>query len=444
MYELIQHQELSSTSSSITFTGIPSGWTDLIVKLSLRSESSGIYAFDDLGLRINGDSGNNYIARVLRSREASASTFGGSASNHILIFGATAAGATSSTFSSGEICIANYSSNTAKSVLHEGWTENNSTSMVQGGIVSGSWSGTAAVNSLTIFSVNGWNFVAGSSATLYGINRTSAVGKPKAIGGNITYANGYWVHTFTGSGTFTPLSNLQAEYVVVAGGGGGTGGGYFVGAAGGGGAGGYRSSVSGQLSGGGGPGEPRISLLAGANYSVIVGAGGTGGAAQATNGINSSFDSIISIGGGAGGLGQSTNGNTGGSGGGGGYQRAGGAGTANQGFAGAAGGAGGDPYPGGGGGGAGAAASGRTGGAGLFSSITGTYSALAGGGGGGEDFSGSIGGGGVGGGGNGGGMNSSGFAGTTNTGGGGGGGGGPQVQSGGAGGSGIVIIRYPA
>jgi len=44
-----------------------------------------------------------------------------------------------------------------------------------------------------------------------------------ATGGTITYYNNYIVHTFTSSGTFTPTSNLTADYLVVAGGGGGGG-----------------------------------------------------------------------------------------------------------------------------------------------------------------------------------------------------------------------------
>ena len=43
----------------------------------------------------------------------------------------------------------------------------------------------------------------------------------KATGGIITEIDGYWVHTFLNSGTFTPLQALaDVEYLVIAGGGG--------------------------------------------------------------------------------------------------------------------------------------------------------------------------------------------------------------------------------
>ena len=62
---------------------------------------------------------------------------------------------------------------------------------------------------------------------------------PKATGGTITLVGGFYIHTFTGSGTFTPTAGtLSCDYLVVAGGGAGARE-YFGGTgAGGGGAGG--------------------------------------------------------------------------------------------------------------------------------------------------------------------------------------------------------------
>ena len=408
MQELIQHQVLSATSANITFNSIPSTWTDLVIKLSLRSDGSAIYSFDDLGLRINGDSGNNYIARVLRTREGSVSSFGGSASNHILIFGATASGATSSTFSSGDIHIPNYTAATAKSISHEGYTENNSSSMVQGGLVAGTWSGTAAVNSLSIFSVNGWNFVAGSSATLYGINRTSNLGRanyaPKATGGSIIYSNGFWYHVFTGSGSFVPQSSFNAEYLLVAGGGGGGSSDSFCSGAGGGGGGinAYSLAVTPQ------------------SYTVTVGGGG----GSSGSGSPSSFGAQSLSGGGGGG-------SNGGGGGAPGLNAGGGAGG-NCGGNGSNGGNGPSTFT-----------------SWAFPSMTGqtsgTLAYYSGGGGSGSTqgngSSGGLGGGGGGGNGNPGTPGN----GQPNTGGGGGGRGTPNFgNGGGSGGSGVVIVRYPA
>jgi len=263
--------------------------------------------------------------------------------------------------------------------------------------------------------------VAGGSGIVI-ISYTSAT--PKFVGGTITTSGGKQIHTFTSSGTLSPITPITASYLVVAGGGGG--------GQGGGGAGGLLTSST--------------TIYSGATYVVTVGGGG----AALTNGSDSSFSgtgltTLTAIGGGKGGTGGSVNGSSGGSGGGGQYGGTGGAGTSGQGFAGGAGGGASVNYPSGGGGGAGAvgqtpassSANGGNGGIGVQSSISGTATYYAGGGGGGSD--GTAGTGGNGGGANGT-VNTTPAGATPNTGG--GGGGRNNTTPAGAGGSGIVIISY--
>ena len=289
------------------------------------------------------------------------------------------------------------------------------------------------------------------------ISYTSAT--PKFVGGTITTSGGKQIHTFTSSGTLSPITPITANFLVVAGGGGA---GDDLGGAGG--AGGFRTSAG--TSGGGGSAESALTLYSGATYVVTVGAGGAGatsGGANGTNGGNSSIagtgiTTLTSVGGG-GGAGDGSGGGigtaqSGGSGGGAasGSGYAGGAGTANQGYAGGT-------NPGGtyygasaGGGGAGAAGTGRSGssatggngGNGVQSSISGTATYYAGGGSGGTGTSGTSGTPGLGGGGQGrtyAGSTVKGGNGQANTGGG-GGGGTSAGGDGGDGGSGIVIISY--
>jgi len=270
-----------------------------------------------------------------------------------------------------------------------------------------------------------------------GVVIISYVGAQQFGGGVVTSSGGNTIHTFTTSGTLSPLSSLTASYLIVAGGGGGS----FGGA----GAGGLLSGSS-------------LTIDTNSIYAVTVGAGGAGQDSNSTtgsNGSNSLFSmvSTTAVGGGGGGKATGTlTGNSGGSGGGGGNSGAGGAGTSGQGNAGGTGYTDSATY-GIAGGGGGASAVGQTvnagssaggnGGAGTASSISGTSTNYAGGGGGGGTTVGSRAGGtgGAGGGGNGTqtGNASSGTAGT----GGGGGGAGSATGNGGAGGSGIVIISYP-
>ena len=278
-----------------------------------------------------------------------------------------------------------------------------------------------------------------------------------ATGGTITESQGYRIHTFTSSGTFTVTKGqAEVEYVVV--GGGGAGG---ADDGGGGGAGGYRSSVQGEASGGGASAENKLTVTQG-SYTITIGAGAPGNEHTiprgAQRGGDTTFSTITSIGGGMGGnaVYSPTNENPGTSGGSGGGNHQGlnvntngGAGTVGQGYHGGSGDDGTDVFAGGGGG---ASQPGSTngrshGGDGVQTSITGTLTWLAGGGGG-CDRSASSG---IPGGNGGGGFGShqtstnTGSAGSANTGGGGGGGPGTGTnyeRRGHSGGSGIVIIRY--
>jgi hypothetical protein len=428
-YTLIDRKELTEPASSIQFTGIPQIFTDLVIKLSTRGTDTDVASFPFIHL--NGV-GTNQSIRTLSSNGTSAA----SQSISTILWVSNGATSTANTFGSSEIYIPNYTGSTAKSVSIDSVSENNGTAGLQY-IVSGLWNVTSPITSITIFNQSPFNHVVGSTVSLYGINRQQAVGLPKAIGGAITFSDGHWVHTFTGSGMFYTQEDIECQYLVVAGGGAG---GFSTG--GGGGAGGYRSSVVGELSGGLANAERTINLTALNTYNVIIGAGGAAGPVW-TNGSDSAFHTITSIGGGRGGNNFVSLPSTGGSGGGATDSLAGAAGTSGQGFAGGANSSWSGIYGAGGGGGAaavgaiGTPSAGGNGGSGLASSITGTSVIRAGGGGGGTFQGTPLGVGGAGGGG------AATVAGTANTGGGGGGSiNNSNVNA--AGGSGIVIVRYRA
>lgn len=153
---------------------------------------------------------------------------------------------------------------------------------------------------------------------------------------------------------------LDIDYVVVAGGGGGGAASGYQGGSGG--AGGYRTSVTGDVSGGGASAEATLTRIVDTPYTITIGAGGAArfypAYSRGGSGTSSIFDTITTVGGGGGGGG---NGGGGGSGGGGAYYRgayyAAGSGTANEGYNGSS-------TQGGGAGG--------TNGAGVTSSITGS------------------------------------------------------------------------
>jgi hypothetical protein len=298
-----------------------------------------------------------------------------------------------------------------------------------GGGAGGGTSGTSNTGSGGGANFNGGTGGRGGS----GVVIISYPSPQKFGGGVVTTSGANTIHTFTTSGTLSPLSTLSASYLVVAGGGGG---GYDIGAG---------AGAGGLLTGSG------VVIDTNSTYVVTVGAGGdrATSAVVGSNGSNSVFSAVstAAVGGGGGASNASPyNGASGGSGGGGAISGSGAAGTSGQGNAG---GNASGSLGGGGGGGAsavganGTASQAGAGGAGSASSISGSSVTYAGGGGAGG-FAGAglaAGAGGAGGGGAGGGSGAAGTAGTANLGGG-GGGGGQGVGGGGNGGSGIVIISY--
>ena len=459
-YILLERIELNATTSSVTFANIPqTGYTDLKVIIGARSTNTGdLTTYVDM--LINNDTGSYYDQRNLSGMlNSTASHQSWTNQNSFYVYQINTASSTSDNFSNTEIYIPNYASSTSKSISVDGTSESNTTSSTSRGIalVSGLYHPVTntGVTSLK-FTPSGGSFAQYSTFSLYAIaaSGTTPAIAPKATGGNLITTDGtYWTHTFTSSGTFTPIGPLTCDYLVVAGGGGGgvqTAGTSY--GQGGGGGGGLRCTVG--ATGGGGSLESPLSLTTTA-YTVTVGSGG----ATNTSGNNSVFSTITSIGGGRGGNGSvgysSEVGGSGGGAAGWGTQYNGSAGTANQGYAGGNN-AGNNIDGAGGGGGAGqvgyngvSGTSGQ-GGNGVQTSISGTATYYAGGGGGGGGQSGTLTSipGGLGGGGTGGGNTTaatSATAGTINTGGGGGGSG--RNSGGGSpgspyGGSGIVIIRY--
>jgi hypothetical protein len=442
----IQTVELASAQKVIQFNSIPQDYSDLYVVISGRSDRTSD-ARDELFIQFNGDT-SNYSSRSLRGSGSAADTVTSTAAG-ITRINLPSATTTSNTFGNGSMYILNYNSNIAKSISVDSVMENNATFSFQD-IVAGLWNNTSPITRLSVFPEVG-NFTAGSTISLYGVRRGSDGKTEAASGGVITTSGGYTIHTFNTSGTFVANRDLDVEYLVIAGGGGG---GDRLG--GGGGAGGYRSSVSGEISGGGSSTESKIRVSSGQSALVTVGAGGAGGTGEnrGSQGANSSFASIVSIGGGGGGgINQRTGGNGGSGGGNCGEDSVSpsGSGISDQGYSGSLN----SPQStAGGGGGAGSTGAtipdvsnqGKDGGDGIASSINGTLTYRAGGGGGSQDTfnSSNQGDGGLGGGGNGSTGASNGSAGTSNTGGGGGGAGnnGQTGITGGAGGSGAVIIRY--
>jgi hypothetical protein len=163
-FELISSYTATGSVANISFTSIPATFTDLVLKMSLRSsvtDSSDPY---DLVFTLNATS--TITSKVLRGNGSVVSS--NSITDRILRAGPVPSNWTANTFSNGEIYIPNYAGSNYKSWSSDAVTENNATSADMS-LVAGLTSITAAITSITIAGAAG-NLVEHSTAYLYGVS----------------------------------------------------------------------------------------------------------------------------------------------------------------------------------------------------------------------------------------------------------------------------------
>lgn len=155
--------------SSIDFTSIPSTYTDLYLKLSLRSSTANDRRI--LFARFNGVT-SGYADKSIRGyNNGIASQTDNGGNNSIAVWDAPAANATSSIFSNIDIYVYNYTSSNSKSVLGDGAGENNSATLAITGLTTGLSNITSAISSISLFFDSG-TLVQYSTASLYGIKNS--------------------------------------------------------------------------------------------------------------------------------------------------------------------------------------------------------------------------------------------------------------------------------
>lgn len=150
----------SGGAASIQFSNIPQTGKDLYCQMSVRSTGSGTLG-DFLQMRFNGDTTNsNYFSRVLRGNGSSADSWN---STGLYPGDANASGQVADAFASNAFYVTNYTSSVLKIMSADSVTENN-TGNARQQLVAGSWNGTAAITSITLFSTS---FVQHTTVSLY-------------------------------------------------------------------------------------------------------------------------------------------------------------------------------------------------------------------------------------------------------------------------------------
>lgn len=160
----------SGGAANITFTSIPSTYTDLCLKISARTEQTAVS--QDLILQFNGDTGANYTTRRLEGNGSGAAS--DSASSGAL-YGSfmpmSAASATANTFGNGEAYIPNYAGSALKSFSTDSAAETNATATKMA-LCAALWNSTAGITSILIRSYAGNNLSQYTTAILYGISKS--------------------------------------------------------------------------------------------------------------------------------------------------------------------------------------------------------------------------------------------------------------------------------
>jgi hypothetical protein len=154
--------------STIDFTNIPQTYTDLVIKLSARSTSSG----GDCSVTFNASGGTAYSSRLLYG-DGSAAASANSTGAAFAVWGAGAINrstTTSSTFANTDIYIPNYSGSNNKSFSTDSVEENNAT-QAYSELATSLWSNTAPISQITLTPSSSGNFAQYSTATLYGIRK---------------------------------------------------------------------------------------------------------------------------------------------------------------------------------------------------------------------------------------------------------------------------------
>jgi hypothetical protein len=161
-YDLLASNVLTSATSSITFSSLPStGYRDLVVV------ATGIATGNFIGMfaRFNGDSGGNYNSVNMRGDgTTAASSVANSASSLYIANNYAYAGTNQAILAI--MSIMDYTTSKHKPTF----ARSNSPLGVEA--VAGRWANTSAINSVEIIATsgNGFQFASGSSFYLYGIS----------------------------------------------------------------------------------------------------------------------------------------------------------------------------------------------------------------------------------------------------------------------------------
>lgn len=171
-YTIISSNVLSSSAASVTFSAIPSTYTDLVLRYTARTNEAGVY--NDTKITFNGSTATNYSATLLYGTPTDVASLRSSNAANLGRNYTDGANATANTFASGEVYISSYAASQNKAISGYSVTENNSSAAYDTLIAAaaGLFRDTTAISSITMAAQGSTLFVSGSSFYLYGISKS--------------------------------------------------------------------------------------------------------------------------------------------------------------------------------------------------------------------------------------------------------------------------------
>ena len=157
---------VETPQASIDFSSIPSGYTDLVLKVSAKTNGTS-EGNEAINISFNGST-TGYSSKSLHGSGGAVASFSGGTTNIRIVSGGASDTDSTKAFSNSETYIPNYTSSNYKSVSVDGVSERNAATtycLINAGL----WSNTAAITSISITKLDGTGFIAGSTATLYGV-----------------------------------------------------------------------------------------------------------------------------------------------------------------------------------------------------------------------------------------------------------------------------------
>jgi hypothetical protein len=158
-YEPIATQNGTGSSATVTFSSIPSTYTDLILV------ANPIFTVNtaNVNIRINGDTGTNYSDTYVRGDGSTASS-GRDTSSNLIFFSATSGGVTTANRDNGIAHFMNYSNSTTYKTVLLRYSQPRQFALAEVAL----WRNTAAITSISIIASTG-NLDSAATFTLYGI-----------------------------------------------------------------------------------------------------------------------------------------------------------------------------------------------------------------------------------------------------------------------------------